>query len=125
MAIILATIVIIALWTIIGYLAKQEDRVKTIEPSLESELSRPCPYCAVPIQASATKCRHCGSEVKPVALLSFMGIELEHQKYNEITGLVHDRKDDEAKKLLMHWFSMQESAAKSKIEAYKKETRDT
>ncbi|UCZ86400.1 zinc ribbon domain-containing protein [Pseudomonas sp. L5B5] len=41
---------------------------KTGVDALVHEDLRPCPMCLETIQAAATRCKHCGNEVEPIAL---------------------------------------------------------
>lgn len=34
----------------------------------ESGRTRPCPFCAEPIQAAAVKCKHCGSDLNALPM---------------------------------------------------------
>lgn len=40
---------------------------RTVAPPTEDRAVRNCPFCAEEILAAARKCKHCGSEVEPLA----------------------------------------------------------
>ena len=60
-------------WTLLGWVAslvwaltavdrRPAPSANTVSPGVRT---KPCPFCAEPILAAATKCRHCGSDLSP------------------------------------------------------------
>lgn len=61
---IVAGIVILAGLLMLIFGGKSQSRTVDTEGH---DASRPCPFCAEPIKRAAVKCKHCGSDVEPLA----------------------------------------------------------
>jgi Superinfection immunity protein len=61
-------------WTLVGWVAAlvwaysftQLQSTHATSADLTAGDTRKCPYCAEDVRGSAIKCRHCGSELKPI-----------------------------------------------------------
>lgn len=72
----------------------------------------------------ATKCLYCGADIKPDLRQSFGGVALGPAAFEDVTNLVNNRNDDDARKYLERDFGLDEAEAKSAIDLYKSEHSD-